>query len=567
MGKRWHVQAWGAWVSLQDKAVSLRARLVRSLLRPTSAVATLAIAYLCYRASVVGSYWAIPVYLLAYGMLLIAAFWPQAPYGAQAGILVLLVYVLVITDLFGSGWRGDGRLLLFAAPLIATLLFGKRGGIVALALDAAIVGAFGWAFVGGLLDVSPEQRTDYASPLVWIGNLLVLLALGGGLTAATLYLVTSLKALLARGEAWESELETANNALSRRAEELEASNVALAGRAEALWAVALAAREDASAPGLDEMLARVATLIGDRCQFDHVGIFVTDGGGEWAVLRAASSDGGRRMLARRHRLRVGEEGIVGHVTDRGELHVAMDVGTDTVFYRNPDLPDTRSELAVPLLYQGRVVGVLDVQEPRADAFTDTDIVMVQTLADLVVVGIERAGSLNQEHGGPATGQDSSGEIGTQPWIERMSSSGSIGYRFEHGAVARVTEPSGKQGDGVGDQTETLPELMVPIRIRGHVVGEITAHKSRGTGKWTAAERELMRMLAEQLDVALENARLYQETQRRGVREQQLREIGAHMQGTVDLDAILRTAVEDLARALNVPSAFVQLYGGSRHSGE
>jgi GAF domain-containing protein len=531
------------------------------MLRPALAVAALAIAYLCYRASDVGSYWVVPLYVLAYGTLLIAVFWPRTPYGVRAGILVLLVYVIAVTDLLGSGWRGDGRLLLFAAPLIATLLLGKRGGIVALVLDAVIVGVLGWAFVSGLVDVSLEQRTDYASPFVWIGNLLVLLALGGGLIAAAQYLVTSLKASLA----WGSELETANDALVRRAEVLETSNAVLAGRAEALWAVALAVREAVSASP-DEVLARVATLISDRCQFDHVGIFVMDGGGEWAVLRAAASDGGLRMLARRHRLRVGEEGIVGQVTDRGEPHVAMDVGTDVVFYENPDLPDTRSELAVPLLHQGRVIGALDIQEPRADAFTDTDITMVQTLADLVVVGLERAGSFEQEHESSATGQDSPGELGIQPWMERVSSNGGIGYRFERGSVTRVTEPRDRLGDGVDDQTETLPELTVPIHIRGHVVGEITAHKSSGTGQWTAAETDLMRTLVEQLDVALENARLYQETQRRAVREQQLREIGAHKQGTVDLDAILRTAVEDLARTLNVPSAFVQLYEGRHGSG-
>lgn len=67
------------------------------------------------------------------------------------------------------------------------------------------------------------------------------------------------------------------------------------------------------------------------------------------------------MLARNHSLAVGQTGIVGFVTATGQPRIALDVGADLVYFDNPDLPDTRSEIALPLRYAGQIIGALDVQ--------------------------------------------------------------------------------------------------------------------------------------------------------------------------------------------------------------
>ncbi|NIN93759.1 MAG: hypothetical protein GTO49_01955, partial [Anaerolineae bacterium] len=90
--------------------------------------------------------------------------------------------------------------------------------------------------------------------------------------------------------------------------------------------------------------------------FYHAGVFLLDDAGEYAVLRAANSEGGQRMLARGHRLKVGEQGIVGYATGRREPRIALDVGADAVYFDNPDMPDTRSEMALPLIAGGHVLG-------------------------------------------------------------------------------------------------------------------------------------------------------------------------------------------------------------------
>ncbi len=96
------------------------------------------------------------------------------------------------------------------------------------------------------------------------------------------------------------------------------------------------------------------------------------------------------MLERNHRLRVGEQGIVGNVTRSGIPRVAMDVGDDAVFFDNPDLPETHSEMALPLQISSQVIGALDVQSTETGAFTDEDIQMLSLLANQVSLAIENA---------------------------------------------------------------------------------------------------------------------------------------------------------------------------------
>jgi nitrate/nitrite-specific signal transduction histidine kinase len=106
---------------------------------------------------------------------------------------------------------------------------------------------------------------------------------------------------------------------------------------------------------VDELLPRVAHLITDRFGFYHVAIFMLDESGEWDILRAASSERGQGMVARGHRLRVGEQGIVGYVSSSGRPRIALDVDVDAVWMKSPDLPTTRSEMALPLSVGDRVL--------------------------------------------------------------------------------------------------------------------------------------------------------------------------------------------------------------------
>jgi GAF domain-containing protein len=190
-----------------------------------------------------------------------------------------------------------------------------------------------------------------------------------------------LESLEKRVEARTSELLVANEKNERRAKQFES--------------IAQVSRTISSTENLDNLLAHITTVINHEYGFYHVGIFLVDDQNQYASLRATNSDGGLIMLRRGHRLKVGEQGIVGFVTSRGEPRIALNVGQDAVFFNNPDLPETRSELALPLKLGGTILGALDLQSMDVNAFSQEDVSVLSILADQVAIAIQNARSAEQ----------------------------------------------------------------------------------------------------------------------------------------------------------------------------
>ena len=190
------------------------------------------------------------------------------------------------------------------------------------------------------------------------------------------------------------ELETLSGNLEQRVNErtaeLEIANQQVERRAEQFEAIAQVSRIISSIQEQEELLPRITRMISQYFGFYHVGIFLLDENKQFAVLRAANSEGGERMLARKHSLEVGQTGIVGYVTSTGNPRVALDTGADAVYFDNPDLPETHSEMALPLKAGGQVIGALDVQSTEPNAFTQEDVNILSTLADQVSTAIQNA---------------------------------------------------------------------------------------------------------------------------------------------------------------------------------
>lgn len=141
---------------------------------------------------------------------------------------------------------------------------------------------------------------------------------------------------------------------------------------------------------LDEILNLTVDLIRDRFKFYHVSIFLVDESREWAVVRASTGEVGKIMVARPHRLGVGSNSIVGYATANAVPRLALDVGEDKVHFENPLLPDTRSEMALPLISRGVVIGALDVQSVEANAFSEEDVETLQIMTNQLTAAIENA---------------------------------------------------------------------------------------------------------------------------------------------------------------------------------
>lgn len=319
-------------------------------------------------------------------------------------------------------------------------------------------------------------------------------------------------------------------------------------------AVAEVAREATAIRELDQLLADTSRLISEQFNFYHTGIFLFDSTGDFAVLRAANSPGGRRMLSRGHRLRVGEEGIVGFVAGSGEARIALDVGTDAVYFDNPDLPETRSEMALPLKARERSIGVLDVQSTEQNAFTEEDIAALQVLADQIALAIENARLLRDSQQALQELETFYGRQVSKAWQEKL------GAAPLSNTYKRVKETDNLK-DNLNDSSNTeshYSELSVPVLLRGQQLGEIRLRREKRQTGWTEQDRQLVDRLSQQIALSLENARLLEETHQQAQREKLIAETTSKMRETLDIETVLQTAAVELRKALDLNEVEVRL---------
>ena len=164
----------------------------------------------------------------------------------------------------------------------------------------------------------------------------------------------------------------------------------LSQRAVQLQTAAQVSHAATSILNLDQLLTETAELIRDRFQLYYVGLFMADGADEWAVLRAGTGEAGQIQLEQKHRLKIGGDSMIGWCMANAKARVALDVGEEAIRFNNPFLPDTRSELALPLISRGETIGALSVQSTSQTAFSREDITTLQTMADQLANAIQNA---------------------------------------------------------------------------------------------------------------------------------------------------------------------------------
>ena len=363
---------------------------------------------------------------------------------------------------------------------------------------------------------------------------------------------------------------------------------------------------------VEHMISRAVELIRERFGLYYVGLFLLDESGEWAVLRAGTGEAGRRMLQSGHRLRVGGDSMIGWCVAHAEARIALDVGKEAARFDNPFLPETRSEIALPLISRGRVIGAMTIQSAQPAAFTEEDISVLQTMAGQLANAIENA-RLHENLRRHLTELSILYEIGQAitsvldlkelikvihreirrftpashfyvalwnreaeridiPLIveeEQWLCDQTVGWDGVAGWVLREGEPLlvGDVGEG-----EALPPgvrpfvigeagirslLVVPLVLGNEVIGALSV-QSKQAHAYAEQDLTFLNAVASQVAVALQNARLYAEAQRRAEELAALNAIAARLGQTLDLQEVLNTAIEEVVRALDVEAAAVSL---------
>ena len=371
------------------------------------------------------------------------------------------------------------------------------------------------------------------------------------------------------------EIEELGNEFNKMADELAdlISNLEqrVADRTRNLQTAAEVARATTSVLDPDELLRQTVDLVRERFDLYYVGLFLLDAERRFAVLRAGTGDAGQRMLAQGHRLEAGGDSMVGQCTAKAEACIALDVGEEAVRFDNLLLPETRSEMALPLRSRGQVIGAMTVQSVEEAAFDEADIAVMQTMADQVAVAIDNARLFTESQAALGAERRAYGELSRQAWSELLRTRTNWGYRYAHRSVTPVEgdwRPEMRQAGRTGQSVQSPgraeggdgaggPTLAIPIQVRGQVVGVLGFRKGESSEVWTAEEVALLETLVAQLGGALESARLYQDTQRHAAREQVSSHIVDRMRRAVDMETLMQTAIREMASALGASAAFVQ----------
>jgi len=481
-----------------------------------------------------------------------------------SGLWILFIGIAAIS----KGIANSASFGLILVITIAGLTLGGRASLV-LAVMSGLAG-FG-LLLGKQNGLIPEGMIAFEPYSFWTLVMVILLTSAGMIQLAT----AGLRGFIQQAKENEQAQARANLELqavrSTLEEQVQARTAELENRSKYLQATIEVSRAASSILDSNELMQSVVERI--RLQFDlyYVGLFLLDPAGEWAILRAGTGEAGQAMLKRGHRIQHGT-GMVGWSIANAQPRIALAEHTqderikDPFRLATPELPETRSEAAFPLRARGKVIGALTVQSVEFDAFGELEILTFQSLADQIAISLENARLFGETQLALEEAQFASQRLIGEAWKTYLNGAIDLNFRYDHGRITAQAKP------GSSELADGQDVLSLPIPVRDNVIGTVRLTKRRpqvspdqgspdqgspnsGAGTqgeepaWTKEEIALLTTVIEQLGVAMDSARLYEETHRRAERERMTSEIISKIRLSNDPQTILQTAAMELRKAL------------------
>jgi GAF domain-containing protein len=426
------------------------------------------------------------------------------------------------------------------------------------------------AVFGLPLSLSNAMELHRSDPMLWIIDTAPLvLAVVAGLAGHRQDALQDLnRELRLREEQMKVIQENLELRVDERTVELDNASRQALRRATQLQAITELSETIAQVQDLNAILPAAVRLISERFGFYHVGIFLVDQNREFAILQAANSPGGQQMLARGHRLKLGN-GVVGYTAQTGQPRIALDVGADTVFFNNPYLPETRAEAALPMKSRGNTIGVLDFQSTQPNVFTSEDLQVLTALANQVSIALENARLLTETRAALIQVQEVYNEFTRGEWGRTTSQAEKPGFRYQSGRIemlestlqlpeVRSAVQSGKmEQNRVNGSNETRASVAVPVKVRGEVIGVLHLEANDPARSWQEDELSLVQAVAERAAFAMENARLFQDARRRAAKERLISEATTRISAALNIENILQATAEELERVLGGSEILIQ----------
>lgn len=327
-----------------------------------------------------------------------------------------------------------------------------------------------------------------------------------------------------------------------RTSALEQKSLQLERRTVQLQAISDISSAISASTDFEELLPSVTRLICDRFNLLHVGIYLLTEDQNWLVLKAASGQGSQHLLETNFKLPVESSSLCGYVASRGQARVAADVNQDQLYQEISDLSATQSEAALPLFAGTRLIGVLDLQSADFNTFSEDDLSLLTALANEVTLARQNAQFLTETRAALQESGKIYQQFIEQGWKNISKEIRYQGYKYSQSGLAPLEAVE-------LPESEPASALTIPIILRGQAIGSMSIRATGQKQKWDADELAIIQAAADRSALALENARLLRESQRRAAKERVIGEISAKISETASMDGILQTAVQELYNAV------------------
>ena len=324
------------------------------------------------------------------------------------------------------------------------------------------------------------------------------------------------------------------------------------------------------------------------------------------MVREATGEAGAQMKRAGYKLGIGSKSVIGFVAGNGEILVINDTARDAAYQFNPLLPETRSEVAIPLKIGERIVGVLDVQSQETYAFAEDNLRTLQILADQLAVAVVNTELFaeTQEHlaqhrllhhitttaaSGTTLGEALQSAVnGLQVTLggDRVSillldqakkvlvvraavgyanevfdlripvGNGITGWAAEHRKTLRVNNVL-QDTRYIEGSSNTRSEIAIPLLYRSELLGVLNV-ESEQLAAYAETDEELLGTFGGSLAAIIANAKLLEQIRSQVDRERVLFEITDKIRRTTDMETILTTTISELTRAVGANSARIKV---------
>lgn len=462
----------------------------------------------------------------------------KLPFGLRAGFLVGALFLAGTIILLRNGLSGIAFAILLGFLLATTNLLGGKSGFQALGITAVATIFIAVLFLTGSRPIPENASPDTARLVGWLSSGIPFILMGAMVVTGSSILLKGMEDSIKSQQKLARDLDRERATLAARVEErtseLETALNRLQGAADI-------SRSIVTVTEFNTLLQQVVDLILDRFRLYYVGIFMMDDANEYAVLQSGTGEAGQKMLAQNHRLLRGGSSMIGWAVARNEPRITQETMFEKIRFKNPLLPLTRSEMAIPISSRDVVFGAMTIQADEINAFSQEDISLLQSIADSLAIAIENAKLYedNQNYLEEIRGLNRA--YLEQAWSKTLEIHQDLSAEYE----MELNLPGAD-----------IHNVEVPIILRDQVLGTI---QLEFTGKQPDPdELQLVDSIAIQTALALDNARLLEETQNQALQEQKVNDISTSISRASTIDEILRIAALEIGNLPTIAEVSIHL---------